>query len=64
MFVVRDGKAWLVPVETAAGDGVRVAILKGLTEADTVVTSAAGTLSNGARVQVPASVAAPPRGKT
>jgi RND family efflux transporter MFP subunit len=64
VYVVRDGKAWLVPVETAAGDGVRVAILKGLTEADTVVTSAAGTLSNGARVQVPASVAAPPRGKT
>jgi RND family efflux transporter MFP subunit len=53
VFVVRDGKAWLVPVETVAEDGVRVAIHKGLSEADLVILQSVGTLTNGTRVQLP-----------
>ena len=39
VFVVRDGKAKLVPVSVGADDGIRVEILKGLTADDLVITS-------------------------
>jgi HlyD family secretion protein len=52
VYVVRDSKAWLIPVETGANTGVRVAMLKGLDEKDQVVLRAARGLSNGARVVV------------
>jgi RND family efflux transporter MFP subunit len=57
VYVIRDGKAWLVPVATASSDGVRVAIVKGLSVNDWVISTAAGTLTNGARVQVQAAAA-------
>jgi RND family efflux transporter MFP subunit len=64
VFVIRDGKAWLVPVRTGSDDGVRVAILQGLSETAWVVTQPAGGLSNGARVEIPAAPPAPsPAGK-
>jgi RND family efflux transporter MFP subunit len=56
VFVVRDAKAWLVPVETGGSDGVRVAIHKGLNENDVVVSQSAGNLTNGMRVELPAVV--------
>jgi RND family efflux transporter MFP subunit len=52
VYVVRDSKAWLIPVETGPDTGVRVAIVKGLDEMDQVVLRAARGLSNGARVVV------------
>jgi RND family efflux transporter MFP subunit len=55
VFVVRDGKAWTVPVEAGSSNGVRVAILKGLSQGDWVVTQPPAGLTNGTRVEVAAS---------
>jgi multidrug efflux pump subunit AcrA (membrane-fusion protein) len=66
VYVVRDSKAWLVPVVTGASDGVRVAIHKGLSENDVVISHSAGTLTHGARIQLPnaANPAPPTNGKS
>ena len=66
VYVVRDGKAWRVRVRTGSSNGVRVNILKGLSAGDLVVSSAAGTLNNGGRVEVatPPSASAAEKGKT
>jgi RND family efflux transporter MFP subunit len=52
VFVVRDGKAWSVAVETGTSNGVRVCILKGLSERDVVVAQPPPGLANGGRVEV------------
>ncbi len=50
VFVVRDGKAYQVPVTTGTDNGVRVAVLKGLTDKDEVVQHPPSDLVDGTPV--------------
>ena len=50
VFVVRDGKAYQIPVTVGTDNGVRVAILKGLTDKDEVVLHPPSDLADGAPV--------------
>lgn len=51
VFVVRNGKARLEPVEIGHDDGVRVEILSGLSPDDLVVVRPGGDLANGTPVE-------------
>jgi RND family efflux transporter MFP subunit len=48
VFVVRDGKAYQVPVIVGTDNGVRASILQGLTEKDEVVQHPSSDLADGA----------------
>ena len=52
VYVVRDGKAWLAPVEVGYDDGIRVEIRKGLEAGDRVIYRYSGALANGVPVEV------------
>jgi RND family efflux transporter MFP subunit len=52
VFVVRDGKAVLVPVELGTSNGSRVGIRGGLTLEDQVIANPARNLRDGAEVEV------------
>jgi HlyD family secretion protein len=52
VFVVRDGKAVLVPVEAGADNGLRTEIISGLKAGDDVIVHASGGLHDGAEVEI------------
>lgn len=52
VYVVRQGKACLVPVKVGSDDGARLEISKGLTPEDEVVSGYNGAIGNGAAVAV------------
>ena len=52
VYVVRGGRAALVPIRIGADSGVMCEVLSGLTPNDEVVRNYSGTLTNGARVRV------------
>jgi len=52
VYVVRAGRAVLVPIRLGADSGVVCEVLSGLTAEDAVVRNYSGTLSNGAAVRV------------
>jgi RND family efflux transporter MFP subunit len=52
MYVVRDGKAWLVRVEVGYDDGIHVEIIKGLGSGDRVIYRYSGALADGVPVEV------------
>ena len=52
VYVVRDGKAWLVPVEVGYDDGIHVEINKGLGSGDRVIAAINGSLGDGVPVEV------------
>jgi RND family efflux transporter MFP subunit len=57
VFVVRDGKARLVPVKLGSNDGIHVEILDGLAPFDDVVCGSNRTLTDGVAVSVAAASA-------
>lgn len=52
VFVVRNGRSYLVPVVVGVTDGERTAVLQGLAEHDTVATTGANNLRDSSRVTV------------
>src|SRR5262249_12626585 len=52
VYVVRDGKAALVPVRLGIDNGVHVEVVSGLTTSDQVVRRYSGTLGNGTPVEI------------
>ncbi|MBY0229767.1 MAG: efflux RND transporter periplasmic adaptor subunit, partial [Gemmataceae bacterium] len=57
VWVVRDGKAKLVPITIGSENGLLVEVVGGVTEKDRVVRRHNGTLADGAAVHVPEAVA-------
>jgi HlyD family secretion protein len=61
VFVVRDGKARLTPVEVGQDNGPRTEIESGLTAEDQVIVNPTADLTDGSAVEVEPAVAGKPR---
>ena len=53
LFVVRDGRARLMPVSIGRTDGLRTVVEQGLTAGQVVITQPADTIVDGTRVTSP-----------
>jgi HlyD family secretion protein len=59
VFVVRNGKALLTPVEVGSDDGLNVSIIKGIVSTDEVILRPSSSLRDGTLVTATAASSTP-----